>query len=105
GFVTILTPAYGVPRSATVIAAPISLILMFGVRYLTRASNERSMKPSEDAEPALIVGAGHAGEMIVRTMVTDPNSLLRPVGLLDDDLGKKRLQLHGVPVLGRTDEI
>lgn len=105
GFVTILTPAYGVPRSATVIAAPISLILMFGVRYLTRTSNERSMKPSDDAEPALIVGAGHAGEMIVRTMVTDPNSLLRPVGLLDDDLGKKRLQLHGVPVLGRTDEI
>lgn len=105
GFVTVLTPAYGVPRSATVIAAPISLILMFGVRYLTRASNERSMKPSDDAEPALIVGAGHAGEMIVRTMVTDPNSLLRPVGLLDDDLGKKRLQLHGVPVLGRTDEI
>lgn len=53
----------------------------------------------------MVVGAGNAGELIVRSMMTDPDSALRPVGLLDDDLAKKRLRLHGVKVLGGTRDI
>src|SRR5699024_6321884 len=78
---------------------------MFGVRYLYRLLIDRTRKPAQLATPALIVGAGQVGEMMVRTIMTDPKSPLRVVGLLDDDVTKKRLQLHGIPVLGRTDEI
>lgn len=93
------------PRSLAIIAFPLALVAMFGVRYLYRLLIDRTRKPAQLATPALIVGAGQVGEMMVRTIMTDPKSPLRVVGLLDDDVTKKRLQLHGIPVLGRTDEI
>ncbi|MDN6679932.1 MAG: polysaccharide biosynthesis protein, partial [Yaniella sp.] len=93
------------PRSLAIIAFPLALVAMFGVRYLYRLLIDRTRKPAQLATPALVVGAGQVGEMMVRTIMTDPKSPLRVVGLLDDDVTKKRLQLHGIPVLGRTDEI
>lgn len=93
------------PRSLAIIALPLSLVAMFGVRYLYRILIGRTMKPGLVATPALVVGAGQAGEVIVRAMTTDPQSPLRVVGLIDDDVTKKRLQLHGIPVLGGTPDI
>lgn len=98
-------PDLGLPRSAGFIAAPLALILMFGCRYLRRRSWVRSRIPHHDATPTLVVGAGSAGDLIVRTMQSDPDSPLRPIGLLDDDRAKRRLRLHGVPVLGRIDDL
>src|SRR5699024_9960104 len=93
------------PRSLAIIAFPLALVAKFGVRYLYRLLIDRNRKPARSATPALVVGAGPVGEMMLRTIMSDPKSPLRVVGLLDDDVTKKRLQLHGVPVLGRTDEI
>lgn len=94
-----------IPRSSVLIAFPLALLLMFGLRYLRRLHLDRSRQPNNQAAPTLVVGAGNAGELIVRSMMTDPDSALRPVGLLDDDLAKKRLRLHGVKVLGGTRDI
>ena len=93
------------PRSLAIIAFPLALVVMFGVRYAYRLLIDRTRKPGLVATPALVVGAGQAGEVIVRGMRTDPQSPLRVVGLIDDDVTKKRLQLHGVPVLGNTQDI
>ena len=97
--------AVGFPRSALPIAFPIALLVMLGIRIARRLVAERRRAPRRDATPALIAGAGTAGELIVRNMKGDPDSPLRPVGLLDDDPAKRRLQLHGVPVLGGTGEV
>jgi len=106
---TVLVLSFGktlsIPRSSVLIAFPIALLLMFGVRYLRRLSLERARQPDTNAAATLVVGAGNAGELIVRSMMTDPDSPLRPVGLLDDDPAKQRLSLHGVQVLGTTDQI
>lgn len=93
------------PRSLAIIALLLSLVAMFGVRYLYRLLIGRTRKPGLVAVPALVVGAGQAGEVVVRAMTTDPQSPLRAVGLIDDDVTKKRLQLHGIPVLGGTHDI
>ncbi|WP_343959409.1 nucleoside-diphosphate sugar epimerase/dehydratase [Yaniella flava] len=93
------------PRSLAIIAFPLALVAMFGVRYAYRLLIDRNRKPGLVATPALVVGAGQAGEVVVRAMRTDPQSPLRVVGLIDDDVTKKRLQLHGVPVLGGTQDI
>lgn len=94
-----------IPRGTMFLAAPIVLLLMFGVRYIARLVLDRSRKPGEDAEPALIVGAGFLGDKLLHNMTTDPASPIRPVGLLDDDPAKKNLILRGVPVVGRTSEV
>lgn len=94
-----------VPRSAVVIAAVLALLTMFGVRYVWRVTRDRTNQPGANATPAIVVGAGYTGNLVVRSMNTDPRSDYRAVGLLDDDPSKKRLQLYGVPVLGTTNDV
>ena len=53
----------------------------------------------------LIIGAGDAGEKLLREIVENPGLAYTVVGFLDDDLGKKNRALHGVPVLGTVDEL
>ncbi len=93
---------FGLPRSTVFLAAPFVLVMMFGVRYLSRLLLESRRKPGDDAEPALVLGAGHVGDRLLADVTTDPNSPIRAVGLLDDDPAKKNLVLRGVPVIGRT---
>lgn len=101
----VFSQSVDIPRSTVLIAFPLALVLMFGLRYMRRLFLERSRMPKSEAAPTLVVGAGNAGELIVRSMMTDPDSILRPIGLLDDDPAKKRLRLHGVPVMGETTDI
>ena len=53
----------------------------------------------------LVVGAGDAGQLILREMLKNPNLGYSPTGLVDDDPRKKNLRLHGVRVLGTTDDL
>lgn len=94
-----------IPRGTIFLAFPMVLLLMFGVRYVARLVLERMRSPHESAEPALIVGAGYVGDVLLHNIRTDPASPIRPVGLLDDDPAKKNLRLRGVPVIGRTSDI
>ena len=41
-----------------------------------------------------------AGASLIHALLTQPETLYRPVALLDDDPDKRRLRIHGVPVLG-----
>lgn len=97
-------PSVGIPRGTAPLAFPLALTLMFGARYLRRLSLDRARQPKL-ATLAVVVGAGHTGDVIVRSMMTDPLSPLLPVAFLDDDPGKRRLRLQGVPVLGSLDQI
>lgn len=106
GFVVVVFgAAVSVPRGTMFLAAPIVLLLTFGVRYMARLMLDRSRKPGDDAEPALIIGAGYLADRLLHNMTTDPSSPIRPVGLLDDDPAKKNLVLRGVRVIGRTSGI
>jgi len=53
----------------------------------------------------LIVGAGEAGEMAVREMVSHPEAGFRPVGFIDDDPQKHGATVAGIPVLGGRERI
>lgn len=56
-------------------------------------------------ENTLLLGAGSAGEALIREIENNPALGIHPVGFLDDDAGKKGLSLHGVPVLGDIDKL
>lgn len=103
--VVLVGTAVHIPRGTMFLASPIVLLLMFGVRYLARLMLDRSRKPADDAEPAILLGAGFIADRLLHNMTTDPTSPIRPVGLLDDDPAKKNLVLRGVPVIGRTSEV
>jgi Undecaprenyl-phosphate galactose phosphotransferase WbaP len=50
--------------------------------------------------PAIILGAGESGTIVVNTLKVRPRLGVRPVALLDDDPRKQGTTIHGVPVLG-----
>jgi FlaA1/EpsC-like NDP-sugar epimerase len=93
------------PRSVFLIAVPIAFVLMGGARYLKRLLIERAFIPSEDAEVALVFGAGYLGSTIVRRMITDRNSRYIPAGLIDDSPGRRNSWFDGVRVLGTRADI
>ncbi|WP_455376977.1 polysaccharide biosynthesis protein, partial [Petrachloros mirabilis] len=57
------------------------------------------------ARRVLIVGAGNTGELLIRNMLSDAEHHYQPVGLVDDDPVKRRMKIHGVPVVGRIEDI
>jgi len=104
-FTVIVGTYVGVPRGTPLLASPMVLLMMFGVRYLARLYLEKRRRPDPAAEPTLIVGAGFVADKLLSMVTTDPESPIRPVGILDDDPAKKNLRLRGVPVIGRTSDM
>lgn len=102
---TLAGSALGVSRSTPLIALPIAFVLMGGVRYLRRLMVERSMEYSGPVENAVVFGAGHLGQQMVRRMRLDSHSPFVPVALIDDDPQKRHLELDGVRVAGTLDEL
>lgn len=66
-------------------------------------SGETGLKPR--ATSVLIVGAGEAGEMLLRELRHQPGLHRDVIGFLDDDPAKQGASLDGVPVLGTTDDL
>ena len=62
-------------------------------------------KKNESKNRALIVGAGDAGEQILRSIMSSVKSLYLPVGFVDDDDIKQGVVIHGLKVLGRIKDI
>ncbi|MBC7333611.1 MAG: polysaccharide biosynthesis protein [Actinobacteria bacterium] len=94
------------PRSILVIDFLMTLILIVGSRFSPRLFNEIKFGSIYSRKKrALIVGAGDAGEMIVREMMRQKNSEYEPVAFLDDDISKLGNQIHGIKVVGKTTDI
>ncbi|MEV7102242.1 polysaccharide biosynthesis protein, partial [Micrococcus luteus] len=71
GVLLVVGDAWQVPRSLLLIAGPIALVLMLGLRYVHRLRREAGIGPGEDAAPTLIYGAGMLGEVLARRMQID----------------------------------
>ncbi|MEL7209852.1 MAG: hypothetical protein AAGK32_16735, partial [Actinomycetota bacterium] len=94
------------PETPILFRASVALALMAVARISWRAAIERSMRPgAEGRERVVIFGAGEAGYLITRGMLTDPASKAVPVALLDDDPSKARRTFMGVRVEGTLDEL
>jgi Undecaprenyl-phosphate galactose phosphotransferase WbaP len=50
--------------------------------------------------PVIVMGAGHTGELVVRTLKRQPGLGFKPIAVLDDD-PKKQGDLESVPILGK----
>ena len=101
----LMTGQQGFPRTVVGIEFLLSLFFFTGVRIGWRSWAERSRGGVEGASRTLIVGAGDAGEMLVRDMMRHPERGLLPVGFVDDDKARRGRRIHGVEVLGGRDDL
>ncbi len=94
------------PRSVFAIDWMALLLLVAGVRSLIRAIREYLFSLSDTkGKRIVIVGAGDAGEMVLRELRNNNRLNYVPVGFFDDDPDKQGRRIHGVPVLGKRDQI
>ena len=93
------------PRSVIILTGLLGGLYLAGIRLAVRGVREWLQVLSPAARRVLIVGAGHAGELLVRDMLSDRSYHYRPVGLIDDDPVKRRRRIHGVPVVGNIEDI
>jgi FlaA1/EpsC-like NDP-sugar epimerase len=93
------------PRSVFLIAVPIAFVAMGAARYIKRLLVERTFTASDDAELAIVYGAGYLGSTIVRRMITDRNSPYVPVGLIDDSPSRRNSWFDGVRVMGTRKDL
>ncbi|MDI6727155.1 MAG: nucleoside-diphosphate sugar epimerase/dehydratase, partial [Smithellaceae bacterium] len=108
-FIFLTIRGEGFPRSILVIDFAYNIILLGGIRMAVRIFRESNtqVRPEESPalKPILIVGAGAAGEMILREIKANPRLGYDPVGFVDDDKNKFKSTIHGVAVLGDTDHL
>jgi FlaA1/EpsC-like NDP-sugar epimerase len=93
------------PRLVLAIEPILCATLVGGIRFVIRTYREAFAPVREGARRVLIVGAGDAGEGVVREMRTHVHMGFNPVGFIDDDVRKQGAKIHGLPVLGRVDEV
>ncbi len=93
-----------IPRSVPVLFFGLQVILLAGPRLLYRWHKDHRLN-LRAGQRVLIVGAGRAGEMLARDMLRDPQRAYYPAGFVDDKPRRQGGEVHGVPVLGSTDQL
>lgn len=93
-----------IPRSVLVLYPVLLLGAISAMRVAYRAVYDHGFKLDfESKSRALLVGAGHAGDMLVRDLARNRQFL--PVAFVDDDPSKRGQEVRGVRVRGALDDI
>ncbi len=88
------------PRSVIILTGVLAAGSLAAIRLSVRWFREWLQIVGPDARRVLIVGAGNAGEQLARDMHGDAQYNYKPVGFVDDDPVKRKMKIHGVPVVG-----
>jgi FlaA1/EpsC-like NDP-sugar epimerase len=99
-----------VPRGTIVSDAVISFLGLAGLRMAMRFYREhltarRTRSAGGTRRRTMIIGAGDAGELLLRDIQTKPGLGLEVVCFVDDDKAKIGGTLHGKPVVGPLDTL
>jgi FlaA1/EpsC-like NDP-sugar epimerase len=104
----LLLGPWGIPRSMYVLDWMISCLLTLGGRLVVRvfATHLRLHRRTDgERKRVLIYGTGAAGLALLWELSQNESLMCEVVGLIDDDPSKRRLILHGKPVLGSGEDI
>lgn len=91
-----------VPFGAAIVGVALMIVLRAAWRWFAlRAGWSRS----SEAKRTVVIGAGDAGQQLVRSMLGSPGSPYLPVAFVDDDPWRKHFRFDGVAVKGTTDQL
>jgi FlaA1/EpsC-like NDP-sugar epimerase len=102
----LLTVGSTFPRAVYVLEWLLTCVFVGGIRFAMRAVREASpvLRPGETRR-VLVIGAGDAADQLIRSVHSSLTLNYELVGLVDDDIRKRRAQIRGVEVVGRIHEI
>lgn len=98
---------YPVPRSWYFLYGAFLLGLMIINRYSQRAVKNFMNRRNNAGKMrrVLIIGAGEAGNAIIKEIVNSRYVNMKIIGIIDDDKTKKGKYLHGVKIIGDRNDI
>ncbi|HEY3522016.1 MAG TPA: nucleoside-diphosphate sugar epimerase/dehydratase [Rhodanobacteraceae bacterium] len=95
----------GIPRSVLLIY-PVLLCVLLGLPRLTYRywkDSRVDLFHAKHSRRVLVIGAGRAGEALVRDLRRDAG--YHAAGFIDDNPELRGARVHGIPVLGRLDRL
>jgi len=101
----------GIPRSVFFINWFVLLTLLGGPRFIYRVLKDRRLdfryetQRDPKAIPVLLVGAGDAAELFLRSLHRQPGVSYRVVGIITRKKRRIGRHIHGVEVMGTLDQV
>lgn len=78
---------------------------LYRERYYVTRQLPSSATHKNNSRRTLIVGAGDAGNMLLREIIKQPDTPYQIIGFIDDDPHKQRMRISGVEILGNSSEL
>ncbi|MHB8056666.1 MAG: nucleoside-diphosphate sugar epimerase/dehydratase, partial [Desulfuromonadaceae bacterium] len=95
-----------IPRAIFILDWILLFALLAASRLLWRVWRETYVVDrSCEGVRTLIIGAGEAGSLLLKEIRRQPHAAYKVCGFVDDDPHKRGMKLHGVPVLGGTQQL
>ncbi|MBQ1244684.1 MAG: polysaccharide biosynthesis protein [Clostridia bacterium] len=103
--------------SLSIFKVSLRFVLIFNIFFMLLCCTQRYVKRvyltfkkmyldrNEKKTRLMIVGGGMAGSLIIQELQSSKYVTMQPVCVIDDDPLKLRKLIHGVPIVGKTDEI
>jgi FlaA1/EpsC-like NDP-sugar epimerase len=106
-FIFLPVSAVRMPRTIPVLDLVLLLAFVASARMLARTVMERPAPGRLVARgrEVVVVGAGDAGQLVLRELLRNRALGYTPIGLVDDDPRKRNMRLHGVRVLGTSEDL
>ncbi len=95
----------GYSRKVFVFDAFLAPALLIAVRLALGILDEYVRKRRATGRTALIYGSGRGGALVVHELLQNRSMDLTPIGFIDDDPRKRKLQVEGLPVYGSVDQL
>ena len=96
----------GYPRSVVFIDLMLTFLVSSEIRLMFRFIYFPELVEKKVGKKVLVVGAGSAGEQLIKKLKTSsPTSSYTPVALVDDDPNKQGSIIHGIRVMGSKEDI
>lgn len=92
-------------RSIVPLYVILGITLITLPRLLVRLFHEYAQKKHADKQRVIIIGAGRAGEGLIRDLKRSYANQYEVLGVIDDNPKRQGLELHGVRVIGTSDDL
>ncbi|GAB4074062.1 nucleoside-diphosphate sugar epimerase/dehydratase [Barrientosiimonas marina] len=106
GLVQMIAADFTLYSRALLVTWLLHVTLIGGSRFVWRVFHDRYIDGYQGQNRTLIVGAGAAGTMVARQLHNrNEHKEIRPIAFVDDDMTKQRMEMYGIPVLGRIQDV